>query len=389
MEEGNVLKIGLITYSNTKNYGGILQAYALYQVLDNFGHDVEFINYIPTRCNIDDKKVCVQNYTSKSKLWGMNAITKGIWGIFFYPNYKKGYLKFTQFIEKDCKQTKKYYNSQQLENDPPCEDLFITGSDQVWNSQFLYSDRIDKPYYLNFTDKYKISYASSFGASSIPQSQQEDVKELLSKYKAISVREESGQKILEDLGIQSDVTVDPTLLCDKNIWEKSANETVEYKNYILLYQIKYNDQTLQTAQEFAEKTGKKLVIVSLNSKDKFSKMKNLIILPSVNMWLSLIKNADIVITDSFHACIFSIHFKTKFIVNSGARKGMSTRIDNLLKMVDLKQRDVEDFTTVNVLSVFNKEIDWEKTVNLINIQKEKSENWLKNNLAKCESEKSI
>lgn len=376
------LKINLITYSRTKNYGGILQAYGLYRYLESREHDVTFIDYIPCRCNISNKKVFIDETTSKSKIWGKNLITKWLFSIIKYPEIKRSFQPFLNFMDTNVSFTKPYNTIEELNADIPVADVYITGSDQVWNSQFSANQNVDLPFYLPFVKNGKrISYASSFGRDYIPEKDKIQIRDLIGKYDLVSVREKSGQDILNDLGIQSDVVVDPTILCPVKEWNSIATKQLE-NNYILLYQVSFNKQIYNLAKSIAIKSKKKLIIISLDSKDKKNIKEGLKITPKVEDWLSYIKYADGVITDSFHATIFSILFKRQFIVNSATRQAMSTRIDNLLSCVYLQSRIINSFEVDNAFNVMNQSIDWKKCDDNIDILRVKSEKWLNNALEK-------
>lgn len=379
------MKLLLITYSRTRNYGGILQSYGLYKYLKLNNNDVDFIDYIPRRCNINNKKEFVDEAASKSNLWGKNSLTKWIFSLLRYPAMRRTFSSFLNFMNENATFTKPYYSIDELCLDVPEADVYITGSDQVWNSQFSTNKELDLPFYLPFVkDAKKISYASSFGRDSIPDKDREIVKNLLEQYDSISVRENSGKEILRSMGIDSEVTVDPTILCPLEVWNVIADKRVD-TNYILLYQVTFNPQIYQLAKAVAAAEGKKMIIITLDSKDK-RKMKkgNIKIAPAVEDWLSYIKYADGVITDSFHASVFSILFKRKFVTISGTRKEMSTRISNLLNSVSLNSKEVNSFCVEEVLNVLNQSVDWDECHNKLNSLRIESKEWLDKALAKSE-----
>lgn len=146
------MKVALITYTRTKNYGGILQAYGLYSYLRDTGRNVDFIDYIPERCNINDLEVYTKSATRLSKIWGFNRFTEKIWQLLRYPAIKDGYKPFLEFLNSRATFTKPYYSMEELQNDPPQADIYITGSDQVWNSSFVPGEKVDAPFYLGFAE---------------------------------------------------------------------------------------------------------------------------------------------------------------------------------------------------------------------------------------------
>ena len=266
-----------------------------------------------------------------------------------------------------------------MRDDPPHADVYITGSDQVWNSSFLPGERVDVPFYLEFVDGKKISYASSFGKTYISEKNVQEVTLYLKQYSHLSVREESGRDIISQLGLLSEVVVDPTMLCDFSTWDELTSNVLE-KNYILLYQIQFSSEIYKMAKKMAKKMGKQLLTVSMNPQDKGKIRHGLVMLPSIPEWLSYIKHADYVVTDSFHAGVFSILFHKKFMINSGIRKGMSSRILTLLKMVGLEDRELNGFSVEKAIQVLNQEIDWDKAEKLLNKKRELSRAWIESSI---------
>ena len=355
------MRVAIITYTRTKNYGGILQAYGLYSYL----------------CEIIT--VFTNSATRLSKIWGCNNLTKKLWQKLRYPVIKAGYKPFLDFLNDRAKFTAPYYSMEELVENPPQADVYITGSDQVWNSSFLPGEKVDEPFYLGFTKGKKISYASSFGKTSIPDKNIEEVSSYLKQYMHLSVREESGREILGKLDLESEVVVDPTMLCDFTVWDKLTVKVPE-NDYVLLYQVRHNAQIYEMACSTAQKMGKQLITLSMNPQDKKKIRQGLIMTPTIPEWLSYIKSADYVITDSFHAGVFSILFHKKFLVNSGVRKGMSSRIQTLLKMTDLRDRELNDFSVDMAMHTLEKEIDWVKSDEMLKNKRNYSRGWLERSI---------
>lgn len=374
------MKIDLITYSRTRNYGGILQAYGLYHYLELEGYDISFIDYIPERCNIGNRAAFVEQAAAQSKVWSKSSLTKFLFSILRYPEIRKSYKPFLDFMDQRVKFTRPYYSLAELQSDPPKADVYLTGSDQVWNSQFTRDQQLDLPFYLPFvkTGK-KISYASSFGKNTIPDQDKDMVRKLISEYQAVSVREKSGQEILSQLGIDAEVVVDPTILCPSQEWEAIASPRMD-QDYLLLYQVRFNRDIYAVAKDVANRLGKKLIIISLDSKERRWANDHFKVSVPVEDWMSYIKYADGVITDSFHASVFSILFETPFVVNFSTRKGMSTRISNLLDMTGLNKQCVNTFESEAVWRTLLQEINWDEAHLNFEIQRKNSIEWLKNAL---------
>lgn len=378
------MKVGLITFSRARNYGGMLQAYALYKYFETLGHDVYFIDYILERSNIYDKKLFISNTTRKSKFWGKNRILQYLWGKIYFDNIRNDYLKFSSFIESYCVFSHKYYSYDELVLDCPKADIYVTGSDQVWNSDYNTNKRLDLPFYLGFTDGYKISYASSFGNANIPEQNKEEVKKYLGQYAKISVREESGVSLLQELNIDAVETIDPTLLWDNSFWDKIKKEIKTDCKYLLLYQVKFDDNIYNLAKIIAKKKKLKLRIITMNRNELRKYKDEVLVTPEVGEWISYIENAELVFTDSFHATVFSILYNKEFIVNSASRKEMAGRITGLLKKLDLNSREMCDFEEETIDGILNAVINWEIVNEKLDIKRKESRKWLE--LAVSESE---
>lgn len=378
------MKIALITFSRTKNYGGTLQAYALNKYLSTLGHDVYFIDYITERGNIYSPKVFVERATSHSRVWGMNCFTRFLWKTLYFKNIRNDYLKFFAFIEKECKFSDRYFSNEDLIKNPPQAELFMVGSDQVWNSDYAPGKQLELPFYLPFTTGNKMSYGSSFGNASLPDAQKNAVRALLQSFDALSVREETGKQILEELGLESTIVSDPTLLFDGEFWSKKCTAQRLGYPYILLYQVKFDVNVYRTAKAFSEKLGYKLIILSMNREDKRKYGQSIVMTPSVEEWISYIKNAKLVYTDSFHATVFSILLHTAFVVNSASRKNMSSRISNLLRIVGLAELEMTDYNVEDGLRKVSQKIEWDKVDSKAEEFRTISQEWLIKSIARLE-----
>ena len=193
--------------------------------------------------------------------------------------------------------TKLYSDIEQMQNDKPQADIYMTGSDQVWGP--VMDGTYDSAYCLSFTadcDR-RIAFAASFGRTKLTQETEAFYKKWLSRYAAIAVREDSAVQLLNSWGLQAKQVIDPTLMLDTTYWNKFTTEAK--KKYILVYQI-HNDKKLDRyAKAVAKRTGLPLVRVSASfhqimrgGKFKFC--------PDIGEFLSYIKNAQCLITDSFH-----------------------------------------------------------------------------------------
>jgi len=350
-------KVGIITYHNGKNHGAVLQAYALFKKLEKMGIDSEIINFEP---DIERKL----GFKQRAFIVLSSIIPKN-----------KG---FDRFLKEKIKMSPKYKKSFDLKNLNSKYDYFITGSDQVWNP-----NAIDKQgaYFLDFVSDInkKIPYAPSFGISEVPKDKVEQIRGYLDKFSKISVREETGKKIINDVFKKDcEVVLDPTLLLDKEEYEQICTQKKLLEPYIFVY-FNSSEKLNKTAQELSKKTGYKVVSVhmtKLNQKSDFIKDYG----ADPQKFLSYIKNAELVLADSFHGTALSIVFEKPFLTfvndSSGKFQTDSRKID-LLTRLGLSDRIVDNESEIDFDPFF---IDYSKSRELLNIERQKSEQFLKNAL---------
>lgn len=360
------MKIVIITMHRIFNYGSVLQAYATQQLFQRRGHDVELIDYIS-----EERTLRKQLYTIPEN------VKNDFFHKFFYLFFKRFsiYLKkktFWRFVENNIHLTKRQYISyQDLLDNPPQGDLYITGSDQVWNSK--YNQGIDKGYYLDFTDSdNKVSFVSSFGMTEIPKEEKNETQRLLLKYKHLSVREDSAQSILTQLGMKSFLLLDPTLQLTKEEWRPMASKRLIKEKYVLLMLL-YNEDNNATlyARKIADALGVTLVKLSWEMK-KPSFVDILMTHRSPEDFLSLFNYAEFIVTNSFHGLAFSINLNKQFIVVE--RNEFNSRIESLLKLTGLEGRLVgkERFHMDKVLS----NIDYQPVNAKLDFERKKAEEYI-------------
>ena len=355
-------KIGIITfYYNNDNYGANLQAYALTKYLCKSGYDAEQI------CFDNSSYVCKETYKERvSRIIfkedvfykvKKKIIVKG--KDLLYVNKKKDYLekcrlraeKTKHFSRELIPHSKIVYNFDNISNANSMYDIFITGSDQVWNLNMTRS-----VYFLDFVNdnKVKVSYAASMAMDEITDEQKKQLKEWLHGYHAISVREEKTKELLSNLvDIDPTVVVDPTLLLSAEDWnECSAGKVVENK-YIFCYFLGENKVSRRLALEYAKRNGLKVVSIPMfnDGYHFFDDTYGDIVLndSSPEEFISLIKYAECIFTDSFHCSVFSLIYKKQFYVfNRDAKNTMSSRIESLMKMFGCKNRFIYDITMADL-----------------------------------------
>lgn len=322
------MKIRLITFHTPKNYGAVLQAYSLMSYLKNYSDDVKIIDY--------NTPALRAKYPLKPK---SKSIKQLIYNLLMYSAYsqkKKKYEKFDAFVSNKLSLTKRYESLTDLLTDPPQADVVFTGSDQVFNPSRIEEER--RVFYLDFVpeSKKKIAYAASFGTESIPEDKQDEIKGYLNRFDYISVRESSGIDIVKELSGKPAVEVlDPVFLNDKEFWGKTAVPYKEqFNNYLFYYRLMSSSESDAVAQRIAKEKNLKLVVMT----ESLIKWKADKVLRDVgpDEFLYLMKNADYIVTNSFHGVAFSLIFEKQFTY-SDMNKWKNYRGRNLLKKLGIEQ----------------------------------------------------
>ena len=341
------MKIDVITLHRVRNYGSSLQTLATQMFLNELGCETEIIDYYPERYS---SQGLLKRLKNKSKKLGSNQILLLMAKIAIAPSYYKKHLVFDDFLRKHINLTDKtYYSEQDLINDLPQADAYCTGSDQVWNSHW--NEGVDRPFYLSFLPDgaYRFSYASSIGSEKLKDDEKHEVAPMLEKYRHISVREDSGVKVLQDIGI-SDVeqVLDPTLLFDAKAWTPYVSDRYKNNKYVVTYNLHHDKRIDQYAAGLAKKYNLKVLNISYNWHD-IIRSGHLVWCPKIEEYLGLIRDAEYVVTDSFHATAFSLIFGTKFI--DIYPEQASARLRSILKLTHMENRGFDEMPTIEAADV--------------------------------------
>lgn len=361
------MKIGILTLPLHSNYGGIIQAYALKATLENMGHEVIFIEHVnyPPQLPINIKyliyiKRCIFKYILKKDI--IVRLDKHNMDIFRFR--MKEILPFiNKYIQHDIRYTKDI-NFSQL-------NAVVVGSDQVWRT--AYANPIEK-YFLNFLDGNnhikKIAYAASFGIENwdfTPQ-QTTECARLAKQFNLITVREDSGVNLCKEyLGVSAEQVLDPTMLLEMEDYVKiiKAENTPKSEGNLFAYMLDDSPQK----QEFVEKIATKKGLTAFSIMPKEGQTDITPTYPGVHKWLRSFMDAEFVVTDSFHGCVFSIIFNKPFIAIGNKGRGQA-RFDSLLKLFELENRLI-DISQLNTESAI-KDIDWTKVNSIRQMMKKKS-----------------
>ena len=329
------MKIGTITFQRAFSYGARLQAFALVKYLNDLGHNAEVIDY----SNIGEASLPKSNFK-----WAIHKyILKKIF--YFFANKKEVVRrkKFYSFSEKFTPHTPIHYTSIESLNEIEKEyDLFISGSDQVWNPLY---NRNDLNFLLHFVkdSRKKLSYAASFGTSELSQNTFEMYKKELATFDDILVREEEGAELVRQmLGTKPNVVLDPTFLIDSEIWKDIAIYPFKKQfKYILCFKIlDVNPIYNKLIKHLQKITNYKLIVLDNPYQLKRVNGK-LYCTGGPQEFLGLIKNASIVVTNSFHGTVFSILFNRPFytVLNNF---GLNSRLENLTEALNLSNRIISN-----------------------------------------------
>lgn len=328
------MNIKTLTTYNVYNYGASLQAYALQTYLKKLGHNVEIINYQPPYLT---RKYDYKWVNPESKM-NRYAITRLIYRILKFLQRQttlKRKKAFDYFTQKMLCETSQCYTSYvQLANNPPQADLYIVGSDQIWN--VFYEAGRDPAFYLEFVKKGKrISYAASFSYVTIDQENKERIKKSLQKFNYISVREFHGINILNELNLKCTWVLDPIFLLDIDEWKKQMIDFKPTKKYLLIYDFEGNKELKNFAQLYAHKYN--LAIYAIVDTYPLKYVNKNFKYAGPQEFLTLIYHCDAFISNSFHGTAFSILFHKPVFVFPRHRHKVNSRMESLLSMFNIKE----------------------------------------------------
>ncbi|WP_300725198.1 polysaccharide pyruvyl transferase family protein [uncultured Bacteroides sp.] len=363
-------KIAIITIVDNINFGTYLQAFATAYAIKELGCQPEIINY--ERSYISPKQVAKKYLENKSM-----GVKKYGYAFFYRILYPFMVWQVKRFLKKNVLLTRPYKNISQLRTNPPLADIYITGSDQVWNSD--YNNGIDESFFLDFVDAPKCAYAASVGINSFNDSNTEYLYSLLSKYKYISVRESFGIDALSQIGIDNVTQVlDPTLLFTKDTWLSITKipKRKAVEKYLLIYSVETerNAMVLEQAVNIARFKNLKIYWVCPTCKFKkdLPNVDKIYNFASVETFLSLMVNAEFIVASSFHGTAFAINFNKEFLSVSPGK--YNSRVCSLLRLCKLEDRYVSD-KIMNIEEMHD--INYDNVNSILNLHRKTSINYLR------------
>ncbi|MDF7799408.1 polysaccharide pyruvyl transferase family protein [Pontiellaceae bacterium B1224] len=344
--------VAIITFhswiNGNLNYGATLQAYALCKAVEGMGHSVELIDYVPEVIHAGSLPKTVYRKLFRSAI-----------------SYKLPRAKregFKAFLKNNCHLGEKQYRSlQALRDEPPRSEVYMVGSDQVWNTR-IFHGTLYPAFFLDFgpENKRRVSYASSFGTQEPDVEHKDQMGALLRCFSAVSVREKSGVKIAEDLmGNSTDIisVLDPTLLLEDYA---PIAKSMGTEGTLLAYLFDPTQEEIATLRETAKKLSVEPSLIWDERLPRFEGIK-LVECHSPADWVGAMKGAEAVVTNSFHGTVFSILFQHPFVSLLAESKGVenrNTRLTDLAEKLGLDEQLTlrsDDDTWRELLS---RKIDW-------------------------------
>ncbi len=334
------MNIGILTFPTAINYGTALQAAALGKVLADKGNTVHFLDH---RCPLIDST------NSIFDIKNVFNVKYTLAHLYNMPVALKRKANFTAFQKQFIPLAA---------DDPTAFDAVVAGSDQVWNYQLTDNDYY---YFLDYPKcGKKISYAGSFGLSSIDEAYTDTIAKLLCDFDYLSVREKQAANIIRTIANKEvPVVCDPTLLLKKSDWETLVGKPSADSGYIFVYTVFNSDAVWNTAKQLSEKTGLPIKTISYSKLHRREAIYDFTAGP--DDWVHYMMNADYVVTNSFHGVAFSINFQKNFFFDMPpAKAGVGSRISDITNRYNLASRNLSadgftltteapDFSTANTL----------------------------------------
>lgn len=364
------MKIGILTYHRSHNYGALLQAIALRYQLIKMGHEVYFIDYWP---KYHQNMYAVYSIKYALSLGKKEALKYTIQCMRYFKKRRERIVSFIHFINQNIVPYCKPYSHKDK------YDLIVYGSDQIWRKQPGLSNKFNPVYFAEnlLQAKLQISYAASMGMTTLKVDDYRSLKETIRNFTDISVREEEVQNILKSINVKSTVVLDPTFLLTKHDWDSLfVIERIIEGDYMLYYRLLEGSFDENAIRKIAKQNGCKLIILDGDVRD--SGKENVISTANPLTFLSLIKFAKFIFTSSYHGIAFALiyhkQFYAAFISNAGRAK-------SLLNGIGLQDR----LLLPQMAKLYNScDIDYDKVEVILDMKRKESREFLLNNFKVCD-----
>ncbi len=329
------MRTGLITFHFAHHYGAQLQALATMKAIQGLGHQCQIIDYrLPhtTRTNqLFKKSRAVRDMASDAHT------------ALHYGAFKRRFERFEAFVAEEMELSSRQYTTiEQLRKEPPLYDVYVSGSDQIWNPYIFQNKQFDPAFLLDFVrDGRRIAYAPSLGVPQLPEDKAAELKRYLEPYSALSVREKRGQVLVREAADrQARVVLDPTLLLNGEEWGKLAQAPARQGPYILCYFVSDPGEAAPYALALSQRTGYPIVQLA-GARRKIDGAKELVFDAGPREFLGLFQHAAAVVTNSFHGAVFSLQFQKNFFTSMSPkerREPTFSRIYSLLSRLGCADR---------------------------------------------------
>ena len=323
------MNVAFITIHVGFNFGSILQTIATSEIFKKLGHSPICVNYIPPR-------VMYRRYWKVA----FSSPPKFVRRLLYFPFFFMSKFHYNRYLKKHCKLSKAIYDNDSFKDCCPKADVYVSGSDQIWN--YKHNEGLDKHYFFDGIEGKKVAYAASIGMTELPHVYSDYMRRQLQTYSAISVREDSATLLLRKWGVTATHVLDPTLMLNKEEWKQFSSKRLIKESYLFVY-LPYNivdkAQIYKSVRKIANEKALRVVTYSdsfICDKDADETIRFAV----PGDVLSLIYYADVVVTNSFHGTAFSINLNKQFWTYMPS--SFSTRIQSILEKCSLNDRLLSD-----------------------------------------------
>lgn len=358
------MKISLITMHAARNYGAVLQTYALQKYLENKGNVVEIINYKRKDQTFIGYLFNINQNFRKTFFHKLSYVI-----VTFIPKIRTSII-FGKFQERKLHLSGKTILDYKQIKDVISADYYCVGSDQVWNPYA--NNGFDKAFFLSGVKGKKISYASSIGIYEFNNDEQACFLNEINNFSSISVREISSVSLLQKMGIKSTCVLDPTLLLGRDEWEKFADPIISSKPYILVYYFGNAKNIMKSAERVAKARNLEIRRITVGY-ERYSSDNIIERFITPERFVGLFLNASYVITNSFHGTIFSINFEKQFLGYPTTEN--NARFDSVFQMFDLQERNLRKYSGEEYINL--SDVDYARVARVLAEKREESYTYLK------------
>ena len=355
------MKVGILTFHSALNFGAVLQCHALYSTIKSMGHDAEVIDYRPSYLYFPRPSISIR-HTIKHPIRTILSLSD-------IKSRQKTFDSFFSFVST-WNRSPIVQSKEELESLVDSYDVIIVGSDQVWTKRHNGGDPIWYGVCKSGDRTHWITYAASAGDANLQSEDINFLKEALSKFSSISVREQKLADAIRDTFSKNvPVVLDPTLLAEESIWEQWYKPVIS-GDYIVVYQARQDDNTFRIAEEIGRQIGVSRIVV-MDNHPNVKRLGFYVCHASPSDFISIIRNAKCVVTTSFHGTAISIIAETPFYTLR-LDDNADERSQNILSMLELSDRFIAKDDTPQFVGV-----DFQRPKSLLKTQRTFSLAYLK------------